>query len=171
MAHASHGMDATAQDTASRTLTTSTEAGVAARDMGAIAPRAAPVVVISVTAGIAVSIQIMAPAIRVWKRAGGLGRSRPGGPPRRRPALAAVPPASSAIPSPMTASPSPQVRAGLPADVWAVGGGGGGGRTLIEHWNGTSWSHVLAPAPGQSSFLLGVTAISANDAWAPHLLR
>jgi len=52
------------------------------------------------------------------------------------------------------------------ADVWAVGGGGGGGRTLVEHWNGTSWSHVLAPAPGLSSFLNGVTAISASDAWA-----
>jgi hypothetical protein len=50
--------------------------------------------------------------------------------------------------------------------VWAVGGGGGGGRTLVEHWNGTSWSHVLAPAPGLSSFLNGVTAISASDAWA-----
>ncbi len=79
MARASHGMDAAAQDTASRILTTSTGAGVAARDMGAIAPRAGPAGGIPVTAGIAASIQIMAPAITVWRRAGRLGRRDPAG--------------------------------------------------------------------------------------------
>jgi len=58
------------------------------------------------------------------------------------------------------------VSARSPADVWAVGRGSLGTRTLVEHWNGTSWSHVLAPIPGQLSFLNGVTAISASDAWA-----
>jgi hypothetical protein len=65
MARASHGMQAAAQDTANRMLTASTRAGVAARDMGAIAPRADPAGGIPAAAGIAVSIQIMAPAISV----------------------------------------------------------------------------------------------------------
>ncbi len=42
MARASHGMHAAAQDTVSRILTTSTEAGVAARDMGRHRAAAAP---------------------------------------------------------------------------------------------------------------------------------
>ncbi len=74
MARASHGRDAAAQDTASRMLTTSTGAGVAARDIGAIAARADPAGGIPVTAGIAVSIQVIAPAISAWRRAGRPGR-------------------------------------------------------------------------------------------------
>jgi hypothetical protein len=42
--------------------------------MAAIAPRAGLVAGVPVTAGIAVSIQIMAPAISVWRRAGSKGR-------------------------------------------------------------------------------------------------
>src|SRR5260370_41188132 len=79
MARASHGMDAAAQDTASRMLTTSTGAGVAARDIGAIA-RADPAGGIPAGAGITVGIQVMAPAISVWRRAGRLG---PRAPPER----------------------------------------------------------------------------------------
>jgi hypothetical protein len=38
---------------------------------------------------------------------------------------------------------------------------------LIEHWNGTAWSIVPSPNPGpDGDNLTGVTAISANDAWA-----
>lgn len=61
MARASHGMQAAAQAAASRMLTASTRAGVAARDMGIIAPRRGPAGGIAAAAGMAVSIQIMAP--------------------------------------------------------------------------------------------------------------
>src|SRR5690242_523500 len=40
-------------------------------------------------------------------------------------------------------------------DVWAVGSSGG--QTLIEHWNGTSWSMVSSPNVGP---LNGVAAVS-----------
>jgi hypothetical protein len=62
-----------------------------------------------------------------------------------------------------------------PDDIWAVGynnpdPGGAGNyiHTLVTHWNGTSWSQVASPNPitGASNYFDGVTAISANDAWA-----
>ena len=94
MARASHGMDAAAQDTANRMLIASTGAGLAARDMDAIAPRAAPVACLPVAAGIVVSIQIMPPAISVWNRAGRLGRQ-----PRPEPARLVSPNQSAAHPN------------------------------------------------------------------------
>jgi hypothetical protein len=55
-------------------------------------------------------------------------------------------------------------------DVWAVGGSGSqtsGGQTLIEHWNGTSWSVVTSSNPGSMYDILnGVTAVSATNVWA-----
>lgn len=54
-------------------------------------------------------------------------------------------------------------------DLWAVGQRGVGGATccpyasLIEHWNGTSWS--VAPNPGLTA-LQGVTDVAANNVWA-----
>jgi hypothetical protein len=55
-------------------------------------------------------------------------------------------------------------------DVWAVGNSGNqmsGAQTLIEHWNGTSWSVVTSPNPGSIyNTLYGVTAISAANVWA-----
>ncbi|MGI8586143.1 MAG: S-layer homology domain-containing protein [Chloroflexia bacterium] len=47
-------------------------------------------------------------------------------------------------------------------DVWAVGDGSGG--TLIEHWDGSSWS--IVPSPNVGSDLAGVAAVAANDVWA-----
>jgi len=94
MARASHGMDAAAQDTANRMLTASTGAGVAAWDMDAIAPRAAPAGCLPVAAGFVVSIQIMPPAISVWDRAGRLGRQ-----PRPEPARLLSPNQSAAHPN------------------------------------------------------------------------
>jgi len=48
------------------------------------------------------------------------------------------------------------------ANAWAVGGSTG---ALIEHWNGTAWTRVPAPALSMGS-LEGVTALSATSAWA-----
>jgi hypothetical protein len=53
-------------------------------------------------------------------------------------------------------------------DLWAVGGRGDGNtccpfESLIEHWNGTSWSVV--PNPGLNS-LFGVSALATNNVWA-----
>jgi len=44
-------------------------------------------------------------------------------------------------------------------------------KTLIEHWDGTSWKIVTSPNMGphsvfQSNQLYGITAVSANDIWA-----
>jgi hypothetical protein len=49
------------------------------------------------------------------------------------------------------------------SDAWAVGSGGSG--ALIEHWDGTSWAQVPAPAP-RGSILTAVAAASASSAWA-----
>ena len=57
-------------------------------------------------------------------------------------------------------------------NIWAVGDlrlRGGGSRTLIEHWNGTSWHRVPSPNPVHSGFgnaLYSVSAVSATDVWA-----
>ena len=61
-------------------------------------------------------------------------------------------------------------------DAWAVGyyfnPTTGAGETIVLRWNGTSWSKVASPNPGgttsssDDSYLLGVSANSATDAWA-----
>jgi hypothetical protein len=54
-------------------------------------------------------------------------------------------------------------------DIWAVGymySDNPVTQTFIEHWDGTSWSAVSSPNPGQDNVLYGVTAISTNDVWA-----
>ena len=57
-------------------------------------------------------------------------------------------------------------------DVWAAGFhysgyGEGSQRTLILHWDGTSWTIVPSSNIGtNANYLYGVTAISGNDAWA-----
>jgi hypothetical protein len=57
------------------------------------------------------------------------------------------------------------------ASVWAVGGYVTGTafvhKTLILHWNGTTWTQVPSPNPSSTSNLLnGVSVSSAADAWA-----
>src|SRR5579872_335860 len=56
------------------------------------------------------------------------------------------------------------------SDVWAVGSSGSqasSGQTLIERWNGASWSVVTSPNPGSMyNILSGVAAVSASDVWA-----
>lgn len=80
----------------------------------------------------------------------------------------------SQIESPNPANYSNNLRSvsgSSPADVWAVGsyanfGEPAGARhPLAVHWNGTAWSQVTVPSAG-NAILNGVTAISANDAWA-----
>lgn len=56
-------------------------------------------------------------------------------------------------------------------NIWAVGYSYNSSTylstTLIEHWNGTAWTIVSSPnIESGSSYLYGVTAISANDVWA-----
>jgi hypothetical protein len=57
------------------------------------------------------------------------------------------------------------------SDCWAVGysyvTSDATARTLIEHWNGTSWTIVNSPnALTVQNFLVGVTCASASDCWA-----
>jgi hypothetical protein len=42
------------------------------------------------------------------------------------------------------------------------------GQTLIEHWDGASWSLVPSPSPtgATNSYLAGVHGDAANDVWA-----
>src|SRR6266851_991175 len=89
------------------------------------------------------------------------------------PAVAQAQAVWSVVPSP---SPGPSVNdlngvASISAnDVWAVGdfiNAQDIPRTLIEHWNGTSWSVVTSPNGSKgSNFLFGVTAVSSTDVWA-----
>jgi hypothetical protein len=55
-------------------------------------------------------------------------------------------------------------------DIWAVGyiyPKGGTPTTLSIHWNGSNWTRVTTPNPGNYFRRLdGVTAIAANDVWA-----
>jgi hypothetical protein len=57
-------------------------------------------------------------------------------------------------------------------DVWGVGytittdGTNQPDKTLIEHWNGSSWSIVASPSPPSNDTLAGVAARSASDVWA-----
>jgi hypothetical protein len=65
-----------------------------------------------------------------------------------------------------------------PGNAWAVGtsfSGGvaatGDGPTLIEHWNGTSWSIVPSPnpatgIPGDSDVLTAISGTGPSDLWA-----
>jgi hypothetical protein len=57
------------------------------------------------------------------------------------------------------------------ADAWAVGSSCGPhhcatSRTLILHWNGSTWSKVASPSPGTGSDLADVAATSPSNAWA-----
>jgi hypothetical protein len=81
----------------------------------------------------------------------------------------------SVVPSP---NPTGSVGASLRAvkslandDAWAVGTSshstGIPTRTLIEHWNGTSWSILPSPSPdGTQNLLRAVDGVAANDVWA-----
>ncbi len=56
------------------------------------------------------------------------------------------------------------------SDCWAVGSfyNGNNFQSLIERWNGTSWTIVPSPNadPGMNNSLKSVTCVSASDCWA-----
>ena len=55
------------------------------------------------------------------------------------------------------------------SDCWAVGTQGTvPDQTLIDHWDGTSWSAVTSPntSPGAENALYGVTCATSTDCWA-----
>ncbi len=79
----------------------------------------------------------------------------------------------SVIPSPNLGTDAflTEVAANSSTDVWAVGiyyiYPGGVDQTLIEHWNGSSWSVVPSINVGTGgNDLDGVAAVSSNDVWA-----
>jgi hypothetical protein len=57
-------------------------------------------------------------------------------------------------------------------NIWAVGfianntPSGPVQKTLIEHWNGTSWSVVKSPSPASPPVLNAVAVVSATNVWA-----
>jgi hypothetical protein len=80
----------------------------------------------------------------------------------------------SLVQTPTIAIPKVQlngVSAASSSDVWAVGYSynpdcGLCAQTLIQHWDGSSWSVVPSPNPGISNELRAVDALSAADVWA-----
>ena len=75
-------------------------------------------------------------------------------------------------PDPGTSRYITAVAAASAGSAWAVGWTGSGSgtntrtRSLILRWNGTAWTRVPSPSPGPDDQLLGVTATSADSAWA-----
>jgi hypothetical protein len=51
-------------------------------------------------------------------------------------------------------------------DVWAYGGANSNPPLQIQHFDGTSWSLVPAPALPNSAGLNGMRAVSSNNIWA-----
>jgi hypothetical protein len=62
------------------------------------------------------------------------------------------------------------VTASSASDVWAAGtvpAAGGKVHTLIEHWDGSTWTRVASPNSKQTaSEVVSISADSASDAWA-----
>ena len=71
-------------------------------------------------------------------------------------------------PSPGSNTSLSSVAATSAVNAWAVGTSGTdtGTTTLIERWNGITWTAVTSPSPGASSDLGAVAATSATSAWA-----
>jgi hypothetical protein len=53
-------------------------------------------------------------------------------------------------------------------NAWAVGstGSNSSAKTLILHWNGTTWTRVASPSPAGGAALSSVAATSPTSAWA-----
>ena len=77
------------------------------------------------------------------------------------------------VPSPDPSGPAldqelTSVASNSAQDAWAVGFYYTGvDKSMILHWNGSSWKQVTSPNPGsQGTFLYGVRSTSASSAWA-----
>ena len=75
------------------------------------------------------------------------------------------------VPSPNVGDASflSAVSADSATDAWAVGTWeeGTDEKTLVEHWDGSTWTVVASPSPGtQFNYLSDVVALSPTDAWA-----
>jgi len=79
----------------------------------------------------------------------------------------------SVVPSPNIPNTNPSLT-GVSAlggsDAWATGYANKSGtvdRTLVMHWDGSTWSMVPSPSCGGThDYLLGVAAVAMDDAWA-----
>jgi hypothetical protein len=77
----------------------------------------------------------------------------------------------SVIPSPSPGATSDNLLGVValgPSDVWAVGTfvtSGFGSSSLVEHYDGTSWSVVSSPNGGSFNTLFGIGSSSATDLW------
>lgn len=87
-------------------------------------------------------------------------------------ALGSVNAAWDIVPSPNPVGPQTNylysVACPSSRDCWAVGlsNSSTGWVSLIEHWDGSSWSVVTPPAGSDSTQLFGITCLSASDCWA-----
>ena len=84
----------------------------------------------------------------------------------------------SIVPTPATdgtQGPEGQVLSGVtcagPADCWAVGAtmdtDGSPSGTLVDHWDGSSWSTTPSPEPATpTDAMTGVTCVSTSNCWA-----
>jgi hypothetical protein len=56
------------------------------------------------------------------------------------------------------------------SDIWTAGYSDNPnclcGQTVVEQWNGSSWTRLTTPNPGVADYLSGIAAISATDVWA-----
>ncbi|HYK53575.1 MAG TPA: hypothetical protein VEV38_08620 [Candidatus Eremiobacteraceae bacterium] len=54
-------------------------------------------------------------------------------------------------------------------DVWVAGYSDNPsclcGHTIVEQWNGQSWSRIASPNPGVADYIDGITATSSTDVW------
>ena len=50
-----------------------------------------------------------------------------------------------------------------PTNILAIGTGGSGGRSIVLHWNGSTWTQETAP---DAVYLKGAAAVGPNTFWA-----
>jgi hypothetical protein len=79
----------------------------------------------------------------------------------------------SIFPTPTISEPTVQlnsIAAVNNSDIWAAGDSDNPsclcGQTVVERWNGRSWTRVASPNPGVADYLTGIATISATDIWA-----
>lgn len=78
----------------------------------------------------------------------------------------------SIVDTPPISAPTVQLNSASAVDssnVWAAGYSDNPsclcGQTVVEHWDGISWTRVSSPNPGVADYLYGIAALSATDLW------